>query len=376
MYKTKGFLMSEASQNFTNPEPPLAFALPLLFCPLLVLAWIYGGVVLILAPAFGYVIISIVDFIIGENRKNQIDVTNDTSRYKLILFAWPLIQFFLLIGSLISICWFQHLTVLEAVILMLVQGMITGAVGITFAHELMHQKTKLERFLADILMAMAFYGHFRTEHVFVHHRYVGTKKDAVTARFNESFYTFFLRVIPQCLISAWSVEAQKLAAKNKSTFNMSNPFYIYAALASLFVLLSFIIGGTYGITLFFIQALVAILHLEVVNYVEHYGLSRKEISENKYEPTKPHHSWNANHAASNLLLINLQKHSDHHAKPAKTYPMLSAYGEESAPQLPFGYPIMVVFSLIPFLWRRVMNPKVIKWREQFYPEVKEWEGLS
>ena len=108
---------------------------------------------------------------------------------------------------------------------------------------------------------------------------------------------------------------------------------------------------------------------------EHYGLSRKEISENKYEPTKPHHSWNANHAASNLLLINLQKHSDHHAKPSKTYEMLSAYDEESAPQLPFGYPIMVVFSLIPFLWRRVMNPKVIKWREQFYPEVKEWESL-
>ncbi len=282
--------MSEASQKFTNPEPPLAFALPLLFCPLLVLAWVYGGVVLILAPAFGYVLISIVDFIIGENRKNQIDDKNDTSRYKLILFAWPLIQLFLLIGSLISICWFKHLTVVEAVILMLVQGMITGAVGITFAHELMHQKTKLERFLADVLMAMAFYGHFRTEHVFVHHRYVGTKKDAVTARFNESFYTFLLRVIPQCLISAWSVEAQKLAAKNKSTFNMSNPFYTYAALASLFVLFSFIIGGTYGVTLFFIQALVAILHLEVVNYIEHYGLSRKKISENKYEPTKPHHS--------------------------------------------------------------------------------------
>ena len=103
---------------------------------------------------------------------------------------------------------------------MLVQGMITGAVGITFAHELMHQKTKLERFFSDILMAMAFYGHFRTEHVFVHHRYVGTKKDAVTARFNESFYTFFLRVIPQCLISAWSVEAQKLASKNKSILNI------------------------------------------------------------------------------------------------------------------------------------------------------------
>ena len=110
--------MSEASQNFTNPEPPLAFALPLLFCPLLVLAWIYGGVVLILAPAFGYVIISIVDFIIGENRKNQIDVANDTSRYKLILFARPSIQLFLLFVSLISIFWFKLLTVLESVIFM------------------------------------------------------------------------------------------------------------------------------------------------------------------------------------------------------------------------------------------------------------------
>ena len=222
--------MSDKSQNFSKPEPPIAFALPLLFCPLLILAWVYGGIILILAPVFGYVIISIIDFIIGENKKNQIDVSNDTSSYKLILFAWPLIQFFLLFGSLVSICWFNHLTTFEAICLMLVQGMITGAVGITFAHELMHQKTKLERFFSDILMAMAFYGHFRTEHVFVHHRYVGTKKDAVTARFNESFYTFFLRVIPQCLISAWSVEAQKLASKNKSILNISNPFYIYAIL--------------------------------------------------------------------------------------------------------------------------------------------------
>ena len=376
-FQAREFLkVSDKSQNFSKPEPPIAFALPLLFCPLLILAWVYGGIILILAPVFGYVIISIIDFIIGENKKNQIDVSNDTSSYKLILFAWPLIQFFLLFGSLVSICWFNHLTTFEAICLMLVQGMITGAVGITFAHELMHQKTKLERFFSDILMAMAFYGHFRTEHVFVHHRYVGTKKDAVTARFNESFYTFFLRVIPQCLISAWSVEAQKLASKNKSILNISNPFYIYAALACFFVFLSFIVGGAWGIALFFIQALVAVLHLEVVNYIEHYGLSRKKISDNKYEPTKPHHSWNANHAASNLLLINLQKHSDHHSRPSQTYPTLSAHDADSAPQLPFGYPIMVVFSLVPFIWRKVMNPKVIKWRAQFYPEVSEWKGLS
>ena len=134
--------MSDKSQNFSKPEPPIAFALPLLFCPLLILAWVYGGIILILAPVFGYVIISIIDFIIGENKKSQIDVSNERSSYKLILFAWPFIQFFLLFGSLVSICWFNHLTTFEAICLMLVQGMITGAVGITFAHELMHQKNK------------------------------------------------------------------------------------------------------------------------------------------------------------------------------------------------------------------------------------------
>ena len=120
----------------------------------------------------------------------------------------------------------------------------------------------------------------------------------------------------------------------------------------------------------------AVIHLEVVNYIEHYGLSRKKIDAVKYEPTKPHHSWNANHSASNLLLINLQKHSDHHIKPNKKYPLLTAFDSTSAPQLPFGYPIMVVLSLLPFLWKKIMNPKVIAWRQKFYPEIKKWGELN
>ena len=368
--------MSDISKKLDNAESPFAFSLPLLFCPLLILGWIYGGIMLIFAPIFGYVIISIIDLFIGENKKEQILNSENINNYKIILFAWPFIQFFLLFGSLIVICFFDHLSVFEAIVLMLVQGMISGAVGITFAHELMHQKTKFERFLSDLLMGMALYGHFRTEHVHVHHRFVGTEKDAVTARYNESFYTFFLRVIPECFKSAWKVETSRLLTKNKSIFNLSNPFYVYISLALFFSLLSFLIGGFWAVCLFLIQALVAVLHLEVVNYIEHYGLSRQKIDDEKYEPTKPFHSWNANHAASNLLLINLQKHSDHHARPNKTYPLLSAYDQNSAPQLPFGYPIMVVLSLIPFLWRKVMNPKVLEWREQFYPQINVWDKLN
>ena len=368
--------MTNSSENFDTPASPLAFCLPLLFCPLLISAWVFGGITIILVPFFGYVIISIVDFIIGENEKNKINNKANIDSYKIILFLWPFIQVFLLLGSLISICIFDHLGLFEAISLMLVQGIITGAVGITFAHELMHQKTKFERFLSDLLLGMALYGHFRTEHIFVHHRFVGTKKDAVTARFNESFYSFILRVVPQCFISSLKVEKDKLIKKDKNVFNLSNPFYVYFASGFLFLLLSFLIGSLWGVFLFLIQALVAILHLEVVNYIEHYGLSRKKIDGEKYEPTKPFHSWNANHAASNLLLINLQKHSDHHVKPNKKYPLLSAFDSTSAPQLPFGYPIMVVLSLIPFLWKKIMNPKVLKWRQQFYPEVKNWGELN
>ena len=357
-------------------KSPVAYGVPLLFVPLLMSGWMYGGIFILLAPIFGYLIITLIDLVVGESTEISISVKKSISKYKIILFVWPLVQFLLLFGSLYVISFFDHLSHIEAIGLMMVQGMITGAVGITFAHELMHRRTKIERFLADFLMGMAVYGHFRTEHVLVHHRFVGTKKDAVTARFNESFYLFFLRVIPACFVSAWQVERKRLSIKNRNVFSYSNPFFIYFLTAFSFLFLSYIIAGFWGIMLFFLQAFIAILHLEVVNYIEHYGLVRQKMEDNKYEPTRPHHSWNANHKASNLLLINLQKHSDHHAKPSRDYPLLDSHADDTAPQLPFGYPIMVCISLVPFVWRKIMNPKVLAWRKQFYPSFDKWETLQ
>ena len=295
-------------------------------------------------------------------------------KYKLILWFWPPIQLFLIFGSLFTIFWLSTWTVFEQIGLMLVQGMITGAVGIVFAHELMHQRSLKERLLADSLLGMALYGHFRTEHLLVHHRYVGTKRDAVTARFDESFYHFLLRVLPGCLLSAWNTEIDRLASKNKSPFNIENPFWIYVAFPLIYLSTACLIGGTWGVILFFIQATVAILHLEVVNYIEHYGLTRQLKENGKYEQIQPYHSWNCNNKASNLLLINLQKHSDHHIKPNKVYPLLRSFDSKHAPQLPFGYPLMVVISMIPKLWRKIMNPRVIIWRKTFYPEVATWDS--
>ena len=351
--------------------PAISFALPFLFAPIIVFSSLYGGYTILIAPIFGYVFITICDFLIKISLRNPDPNRKKNLVYhKAVLWVWPLIQFFLIFWCIYVISNHQHLSLVESVFLMMAQGMITGAVGITFAHELMHQKSSKEKWLADILMGMALYGHFRTEHLLVHHRYVGTDKDAVTAKYDESFFSFFLRVLPSCFKSAWDEEVSRLRKINLPGSSLRNPFWRYGILAAIFLMLSFAIGGSFGVLLFFTQAFIAILHLEMANYIEHYGLTRKLMSNGKYEPTKPHHSWNANHTASNLLLINLQLHSDHHAKPDREYPLLQKYDKDQAPQLPFGYPLMIAICLIPVLWRKVMNPRVDKWREHFYPEFK------
>ena len=345
-----------ATENFTSEiTPAFQFGLPYIFAPLMLISWIFGGWTILLVPIFGYVVITFFDALVGKKLiKPNVDSAVSEDRYKYVLYGWVPVQFFLLFGSLITIFMFDHLSGIEAFFLMIVQGIISGAVGIVFAHELMHQKTRFERFLSDLLMGMALYGHFRTEHVLVHHRHVGTRKDAVTARYGENFYRFFIRVIPECF------------------WDFQNPFFIYFGLMLFFLLLAILIGGILGAICFIVQAFIAVLHLEVVNYIEHYGLVRQKLDNGKFEPTRPHHSWNANDHASNLLLINLQKHSDHHARPNKKYQHLQSYDADDAPQLPFGYPLMVLLSLIPQFWMKVMNPKVLEWRKRFYPELQEW----
>jgi len=147
-----------------------------------------------------------------------------------------------------------------------------------------------------------------------------------------------------------------------------NAFLRYAGWTALFVILAGVIGGPMGIGILVLQAAVAILLLELVDYIEHYGLLRRKLANGKYEPTQPHHSWNSGHQASNWLLINLQRHSDHHYKPRKRFPTLQSYPESDAPQLPHGYPWMVLLALIPPVYFNIMQPKLATWHAQFYPE--------
>ena len=269
-----------------------------------------------------------------------------------------------------------HLSSLEKIVLFFGVGVITGTVGINYSHELMHQKNKTERTLGDLLLAMVLYSHFRSEHLLVHHRYVGTPRDPVTARYNEGFHRFFPRVLRQSLTSAFKAEREMLARRDLPWTDLSNPFFRYWALQGAMLLLAVVLGGWAGLALFLWQAWIAVWQLELVNYIEHYGLTRKHLGEGKYEHVKPQHSWNAAQKASNWLLINLQRHSDHHYKPDRRFPLLQNYTDAEAPQLPHGYPLMTMAAMVPPVWRRIMNPRVRRWREMYYPEITDWKPYN
>ncbi|MEP3920135.1 alkane 1-monooxygenase [Ascidiaceihabitans sp.] len=356
----------------------LPFAISLALIPLAWVGAFYGGWTVVLLPLVTWYMFSFLDAAIGLNTENgDLDATDDDLFwYSAITIAWVPLQFLTLFGMIWYVAPAEHLSSLEKVVLFFGVGVITGTVGINYSHELMHQKNKLERFMGDALLAMVLYSHFRSEHLLVHHRYVATPKDPVTARWNESFYRFYPRVLRQSLLSAWNAEKGMLARKDLPWSDRSNPFFKYWALQGGCIGLAVILGGWTGLVLFLIQAGVAIWQLELVNYVEHYGLTRKHLGDGKYEHVHPHHSWNAAHKASNWLLINLQRHSDHHYKPDRRFPVLQNYTDAQAPQLPYGYPVMTVAAMFPPLWRKVMHPRVRKWREMYYPEITDWKPYN
>ena len=362
--------------NTQNQLPAaLPFWLSITVIPLAFVSATFGGWTLVLLPLATWFSFSALDLITGLNTENADPETTDARLFwhRAITVIWAPLQLLTVFGLIAFMTISDHMSRAEEWALFLGVGVISGTIGINYSHELMHQKPKIERVMADILLASVLYSHFRSEHLLVHHRYVATPKDPVTARFGEGFWRFLPRVVRQCFWSAFDAEKAMLDRKQLPWTALKNPFWTYWGLQAVMLIFAFALGGVWGIFLFGTQAFVAIFQLELVNYIEHYGLTRKHLGDGKYEHTQPHHSWNAAQKASNWLLINLQRHSDHHYKPNRRFPLLQNYSSADAPQLPFGYPLMTLAALSPTLWRKIMNPRVRAWRSKYYPEIEDWQ---
>jgi alkane 1-monooxygenase len=281
--------------------------------------------------------------------------TYDFILYLVVVFQYVALYFFLQSMKTYSLAWY------DTTGRIFVMGLLCGTFGINVAHELGHRTNKFEQTLAKALLLTSLYMHFITEHNKGHHKRVATPEDPSSARYGEPVYIFYLRTIIFSYISAWHIANEEIRKKGKPVFSIHNEMIQFTLIQLAFLAILFFVFGWLVTLYFFIAALIGILLLETVNYIEHYGLQRKATSDGKYERTLPVHSWNSDHVIGRLMLFELSRHSDHHYLASRKYQILRHH--DDAPQMPTGYPGMIILSLFPPIWFQVMNRRIKKLTE-------------
>jgi len=328
-------------------------------------AWFYwsltdfGGMWFI-GPFLVFVIFPLLDMAIGLDSTNPPDsVLNFLEQdryYRWCTYLFIPIQY----AGLVFACWMWasgDLTIVESIGLALTMGVV-GGIAINTAHELGHKRASSEKWLSRVALAQTGYGHFFIQHHSGHHVKVATPEDPASSRLGEGFWAFLPRTVIGSLRSAWEIETVRLDRLEERHFSRHNDVLTAWAMT---VILFAGLGISFGAVVLpylLVQAVIGFSLLEVVNYLEHYGLLRQKREDGRYERCRPEHSWNSNNVASNVLLYHLQRHSDHHANPTRRYQALRHVNE--APQLPTGYAGMIVLAWFPPLWRRVMDPRLLE----------------
>jgi alkane 1-monooxygenase len=312
-----------------------------------------------MGPLWVFAIIPLLDTLVGTDTSNPPDWAVpqlESDRY----YRWCTYLYIPL--QLAGFLWGAHiiadgaLSPLSQLGLALTVGTVAG-IGINTAHELGHKRDRVERRLSKVALAQSGYGHFYVEHNRGHHANVSTPDDPASARFGEAFWVFLPRTVGGSLRSAWALASGAQRRKGQRVWSPGNDVLNAWALSVVLFAVTIALFGPVVIPYVVIQAVFGFSLLEVVNYIEHYGLLRQRVANGRYERCRPEHSWNSNNIVSNLVLYHLERHSDHHANPTRRYQTLRHLDE--APQLPSGYALMIGLAYVPPLWRRVMDHRVL-----------------
>ena len=317
------------------------------------------GIFWYLGPILILGLIPVLDLIAGLDRSNPPDDLIKTLEadkyYRWITYLFLPLQY----AALIWAAWLwsgDSLSVFDKVGLALTVGTVAG-IGINTAHELGHKKEKVERWLAKIALAQSLYGHFYIEHNRGHHVRVATPEDPASSRVGETVYAFLPRTVVGSLKNAWRLEQPRFKRRDESHLSIRNDVLNAWLMSVVLWAALLVVFGIGFLPYLLLQAAVGIVLLEIVNYLEHYGMLRQKEHTGRYERVRASHSWNSNNIATNVLLYHLQRHSDHHANPTRRYQALRDVDE--APVLPTGYAGMILLALFPPLWFKVMDPRVL-----------------
>ncbi len=324
------------------------------FWPLVFVAWVFVG---------NAVLEAILPNPIGPRHKGP---SRDSPYFvTLVALALP-VQFITLTYGLYRIC-FTDVTWFETAAITLLVGLSGGSLAMVAAHELVHRREGWLRGVGVGLLLLVNNPHFRIEHVYNHHKNVGTPRDPATARLGENIYTFIPRSIAGQYLSAWRVETGRLRRRGHAPIGPRNRMIQYLVMMAAVNVAVGLVFGWLGWGVFVVQSYLALNALEIINYTEHYGLVRRETAPGRFERQGPQHSWNSAHFATDYGLFKLGRHSAHHMDAHLPYPDL--YNEASAPQLPMGYAGCYLMALVPPLWRRVMDKRVAAVRAAHPPAV-------
>lgn len=318
-------------------------------------------------PVFVYVMIPVIELLSKGSTKNMSEAEEEVAKndriFDYLVYAIVPVQWALFIYFMFSVSQ-PGLQLFEIAGLTFTMGIGCAAFGINVAHELGHRKNRYEQWMSKALLLSAQYMHFFIEHNRGHHKNVSTEEDPATARYGEVFYTFIFRSVVMGYLSAWKLELERLKKNGLPWYHWSNEMVFYAVCQIGFLALVAYFFSVPTMLLTLTASVIGFSLLEVVNYVEHYGLARHR-SESGFKKVLPIHSWNSNHPMGRLLLFELTRHSDHHYKASRKYQILRHF--DDAPQMPTGYPGMIVLALVPPLWFAVMDPRV-KALQAKYPE--------
>lgn len=307
---------------------------------------------------FNFVCIPLIELIFKPNNANfnalETAKAKKDNFYSFLLFLTIPVQLYFMYEFFHIIQ--QPVTTFELIGRITAFGVLCGIFGINVGHELSHRSNKFEHFLGELLLFTSLESHFGMYHNSGHHYNVGTKKDPATARRFEPVYLFWFRSHFGSYIQAWQIQTKILKANKIGFISFQNKMLLHTIGQILLFTTIFYFFGATVLFYFVLAAHVGILLLETVNYIEHYGLTRKLKANGKLERVLPKHSWNSNHVVGRTLLFELSRHSDHHYKASKPYQILEHV--PNSPQMLTGYPGMMLLALIPPLWFKLMHQEI------------------
>lgn len=335
------------------------YSSPLLLYTAALLSFFASGFLVWIPLLYAWLLIPALELLLKPDEHNlsaaEEELTKNDRIYDWLLYMIVPLQYLSLACFLYNVTYATPDTI-DIIGKTMVMGLLCGTFGINVGHELGHRVDKMEQGLAKALLLTSLYMHFFIEHNKGHHKRVATPDDPSSARLGETVYGFYFRSIVFGYLSAWEIAAKDVKKKGKSLFSLQNEMLQFQLIQLGFVVIIYVAFGGWTLLYFILAAIQGMLLLETVNYIEHYGLQRKEIGMGKYERAMPVHSWNSNHVIGRVTLFELSRHSDHHYLASRKYQILRHH--DNSPQMPTGYPGMMILSLVPPVWFYVMNKRV------------------